>query len=128
MSLQKVLIAFVAGVLTGLPQGLDAQPLFNAPIIPTETISIILVFGIFGGIAMGVALIKERHKTQYRVSKYLDLYTYFLVGVLCIAIPTFIQNFHHGWQSNTLLTGYFFGSVGLGLLIGGAAWYAFDQT
>jgi hypothetical protein len=119
----KILLAIVAAAITGLPQGISAKPLLKAPVIPETTIYIIIAFGLFGGIWMATCLIKERTKNDYFLSKYIDLYTYFLVGTFCIGLPIFLQNQEISWRSNILFNGYFFTASGIGLFIGGVINY-----
>lgn len=121
----KILLAVVAAAITGLPQGINAKPLLKAPIVPETTIYIIIAFGLFGGIWMALCLIKERTKNEYFLSKYIDLYTYFLVGAFCIGLPIFLKNQEIYWQSNVIFNGYFFTASGVGLCLGGVLNYAF---
>ncbi|TAK61706.1 hypothetical protein [Methylobacter sp.] len=124
----KILFAIVAAAVTGLPQGINAKPLLKAPVVPEVTIYIIIAFGLISGIAMAFNLIKERTHNKSFISKYIDLYTYFVVGVLCIGLPIFIQNQGINWQSNVLFNGYFFTAAGIGLVIGGGLNYVIKKT
>jgi len=125
----KKLIAILAAVITGLPQGINAKPLATmSPIVPVITIYIIIAFGLFGGGIMAIALLKERINKSFFLSKYIDLYTYFMVGSLCIAIPIFIQNTGLNLQDKTLFLGYFFAATGSGIVVGGAISNAIKKT
>jgi len=125
----KYIVAIIAAAATGLPQGINASPLQGmAEVIPADTVYIITAFGLIGGVLMAFGLIKERLKNKYFPSKYIDLYTFFVVGVLCIGLPIFFQNHGDDWQSSNLFMGYFFTAAGLGLLIGGALNYAIKRT
>jgi drug/metabolite transporter (DMT)-like permease len=122
---RKYFFALIAAVATGLPQGIDAKPLLRTTgLIPLEMILIVSLLGLVGGAVMAVGLIKERSKNSFFLSKYIDLCIYFLVGVLCIGLPIFVQNFGAPWQSSIFISAYFLTAAGIGLLVGGAVFYA----
>jgi len=123
------MVAIIAAMITGLPQGINASPLPGmSQVIPLDTVYVITAFGLIGGALMAFGLIKERSKNKYFLSKYIDLYTFFVVGMLCIGLPIFIQNYGVDWQSSILFIGYFFTAAGLGLLIGGVLNYVIKKT
>ena len=56
---RRYIFALIAAVATGLPQGINAKPLLKGDgLLPQETVIIIALFGLFGGIAMAIGLIK----------------------------------------------------------------------
>jgi len=125
---KKIFVGSIIGLAIGLPQGINAVPMLNNPIIPVETILIITIFGLVAGAFMGFSMINDRISPRFFLGKYFDLYACFLVGTLCIGLPIFIQNGVTEWQSNLLFSGYFFTSAGIGLLIGGLIFYGTKRT
>jgi hypothetical protein len=118
----RQLIGVLLGLATGLPQGIGGTTnFFSVESLPHTTVHIIIAFGLFGGVLMGLSLLRGNRKMHGKllalIDKYVDLYFYMMVGMLSLAAPIFIQVGVSDPYASALFNGWFFGSVGLGLVL-----------
>ena len=116
----KYFLSALAGFLLGYPQSIDPKPLFQVDTLPAQTVYTIIGFGLVGGILMGIAMLNRKSTHPY--SKYFHVYTFMLVGLLSISLPIFYRLGLTDLYRAELFTPLFFGSGGLGVLLGGLIW------
>jgi hypothetical protein len=116
----KYFISTLVGFLLGYPQSIDPMPLFQADTLPAEAVDTIIGFGLMGGILMGIAMLNRKSTHPY--SKYFHVYTFMLVGMLSICLPVLYRLGLSDLYRTELFTPLFFGSAGLGILLGALIW------
>lgn len=67
---------------------------------------------------MAFPLLIERANKHYFISKYIDLYAFFLVGTQCVGLSAIFQYLDASWNSTIFFSAYFFTAAGIGLLLG----------
>ena len=119
----QILIGIALGLIMGLPLGLNFPDINNAP-IPTSSIIINAIFGGVVGYKMGLRLLKRSNNWPNK----LGVFSFFLIGMFSIGLPTFIKidNGHLLFSLNLPAT--FFLSFGLFMAIGGAVSSKFLST
>ncbi|WP_116367987.1 hypothetical protein [Parahaliea mediterranea] len=120
----KYVIGSIIGLLAGLPQGLGPiKNFFQVDVLPESTVLTIVLFGLLGGIAMGISLLfgnaEPFGKLSKSVENYFDLYCFMMIGTLSIGIPIIVRVGLENVYSSSLFNGLFFSFVGLGLLVAG---------
>ena len=116
----KYFISALAGFLLGYPQSIDPKPIFQVDTLPAQTVYTIIGFGLVGGILMGIAMLNRKSTHPYW--KYFHVYTFMLVCLLSISLPIFYRLGLTDLYRAELFTPLFFGSGGLGVLLGGMIW------
>ena len=115
------ILGILAGLIIGLPQGMGEQPAMMSKQAPFETLIVILVFGVLGGIVIGASLLSKSNTESYSLGGYF----FFLVGVLSIGIPMILKNYSGDYLQSLNISSMFFVSAGLGMFIAGSVRFVF---
>jgi hypothetical protein len=122
----KYFISALAGFSLGYPQNIDPMPLFQAETLPAQTVYTVIGFGLVGGILMGTAMLNRKPTQPYW--KFVHMYTFMLVGMLSISLPVLYRLGLSDLYRTELFTPLFFGSGGLGILLGGLIWLLWPRS
>ena len=122
----KYFISALAGFSLSYPQSIDPKPLIQAETLPAQTVYTIIGYGLVGGILMGIAMLNR--KSTHAYSKYFHVYTFILVGMWSISLPVLYRLGLSDLYRTELFTPLFFGSAGLGILLGGMIWWIWPRS
>jgi hypothetical protein len=122
----KYFISALAGFSLGYPQSIDPKPLFQVDTLPAQTVYTIIGFGLVSGILMGIAMLNRKSTHPYW--KYFHMYTFMLVGLWSISLPVLYRLGLSDLYRTELFTPFFFGSAGLGILLGGLIWRLWPRS
>ena len=125
---RQIIVGSIVGLVAALLQSYGNAPSGNDSTIPDQTIMIIIAFGLIGGGFMAFTLLEERLKKRYFITKYIDLYSFFLAGTMFTGLLVFIQNQGASLKSSMFFSAYFFLAAGIGLFIGGIVKHARNKT
>lgn len=84
-----------------------------------ETILILSIFGLCAGVWVGLASLKDRKQKKRILNRYIDLYSYFLVGCSWVSAKGLYYMSDLSMYDGRYLTIYFFGFIGIGLALSG---------
>jgi len=116
----KIIIGAILGFLTTGLNWPDKNGFSYIKNLPINTILIICLFGLCGGIWVGLACLKDRNLKKLFINRYVDLYSYFLVGCSSVSVIGIYNLSDLSVYDGRYVTIYFFGFVGIGLVLSGA--------
>ncbi len=113
--IQVIAISALAGLVIGLPQGMNDLPKISATIGGPEKWGNIAIIGAIFGFFIGMQLLR---KVQSESSNYAG-FTFFLVGALSIGLPTIIRHYNGNILYSINFPAAFFTSISFAMVMGG---------